>query len=321
MRRLRHTDERGATAVVVALLLVVLVGFTSLAVDVGAVRWDQKQLQNGADAAALAIANDCAKGPCGNENATAATLAGGNTPGTGADSVKVTHPTTTSVRVDLTTTREHWFAPVLGFTSTTIPAAAEVRWGAPKKMMVLPITVSQCSLKKALLDDPTGLVHLVTKGKGGDPLPGDKACGSPSPHIVPGQFQWLASTKGCRVVAETGKRLQGDPGNSEPSDCSESQLNAWMQATEVLVPLYTSIHPDATSPALGGTGKNTWYNITGFAAIRATSYCLTNGITNAPGCNGSARWIEGYFVRYVSLADAELGASTDFGVTTVQLSK
>lgn len=321
MRRVKRQDERGATAVVVALLLVVLTGFTALAVDVGAVRWDQKQLQNGADAAALAIASDCAKGKCANEQATATLLASANTPGTGADSVQFTFPTANSVRVDVRATREHWFAPVLGTASTDVPAAATVSWGAPKKMEVLPITVSQCALDTARLNDPTGLVRLVTKGKS-DALPGDKAaCASPSPHIVPGQFQWLASHSGCRVVAEAGKRVQGDPGNSEPSDCSEAQLNSWMQAKEVLVPLYTSIHPDAISATLGGNGKNTWYNITGFAAIRPTSYCLTNGITNAPGCNGSARWIEGYFVRFVSLEDAELGATTDFGVTIVRLDK
>ena len=92
MRRMKHRDERGATAVVLALLMVVMVGFTALAVDVGALRWDQKQLQNGADAAALAVANDCAKGKCGDQQTTASGLANANTPGTGTDTVEVTFP-------------------------------------------------------------------------------------------------------------------------------------------------------------------------------------------------------------------------------------
>ena len=54
--------ERGAAAVLVAFSMVVLLGFAALAVDVGAMYAEKTQLQNGADATALAIAGDCAKG-------------------------------------------------------------------------------------------------------------------------------------------------------------------------------------------------------------------------------------------------------------------
>lgn len=52
MRRLQ--DDRGAVAVTVAILMVVLVGFTALAVDVGYMLTIRRQLQTAADAAALA---------------------------------------------------------------------------------------------------------------------------------------------------------------------------------------------------------------------------------------------------------------------------
>ena len=64
MQRLRK-DERGAVAIIVALVMVVLLGFAAIAVDISAMWAEKRQLQNGADAGALAIAQDCAKGACG----------------------------------------------------------------------------------------------------------------------------------------------------------------------------------------------------------------------------------------------------------------
>jgi hypothetical protein len=56
----RAADERGAVAIMAALLLTSLLGVGALVVDVGAVRLERAQLQNGVDAAALAVAKDCA---------------------------------------------------------------------------------------------------------------------------------------------------------------------------------------------------------------------------------------------------------------------
>ena len=59
-----HDDDRGAVLVWVALMLVVLLGIGALVIDVGALYAERRQLQNGADAAALAVAADCAEGDC-----------------------------------------------------------------------------------------------------------------------------------------------------------------------------------------------------------------------------------------------------------------
>ena len=58
MRRL--TNEGGNVLVITALLATVLMGFTALTVDVGLLLVRRSSLQNGADAAALAIAKRCA---------------------------------------------------------------------------------------------------------------------------------------------------------------------------------------------------------------------------------------------------------------------
>ena len=57
-------DDAGATIVFVAVILVALLALTAFAVDFGRMWEERRQLQNGADAAALAIAEDCARGLC-----------------------------------------------------------------------------------------------------------------------------------------------------------------------------------------------------------------------------------------------------------------
>ncbi len=89
---------------IVALLMVVLPGFTAYVIDVAAMYWEKAQLQNGADAAALGIAQQCAAGECGGINTTATTLAGLNAndgkasaiPAVAGDSVTVTTSTLTA---------------------------------------------------------------------------------------------------------------------------------------------------------------------------------------------------------------------------------
>jgi Flp pilus assembly protein TadG len=59
----RRADDRGAIAVMTAIVgSVVLVGSAALALDVGQLYSERRQLQNGADAAAIAIAQSCARG-------------------------------------------------------------------------------------------------------------------------------------------------------------------------------------------------------------------------------------------------------------------
>lgn len=76
-------DDRGVIAVLTALILsTVLLACAALAVDVAAYYSERRQLQNGADAAAVAIAQSCVRGlespsaPC--DLSTAATLADDN---------------------------------------------------------------------------------------------------------------------------------------------------------------------------------------------------------------------------------------------------
>jgi hypothetical protein len=66
-------DERDAGAVLiwVALTMVVLLGVGALVIDIGRLYVERRELQNGADAAALAVAQDCAGGDCEDDAGTA----------------------------------------------------------------------------------------------------------------------------------------------------------------------------------------------------------------------------------------------------------
>lgn len=131
MRRI--DGERGAVAILVALLMVVLFGFAAIGVDVANMASDKQQLQNGADAGALAIAESCAQGDCGDYDASALLLARSNKNDGLITDVDVLF-TTKTVEVVATGTTKHWFAPVLGsltgetLDSSPVVADATATW-------------------------------------------------------------------------------------------------------------------------------------------------------------------------------------------------
>ena len=82
MRRLSEvnangTNEQGAVSVIVATALVALLGCAAIAVDVSMMYAERTQLRNGADAAALAIAQKCAKSTTDPDCVSTSSLAAG----------------------------------------------------------------------------------------------------------------------------------------------------------------------------------------------------------------------------------------------------
>src|SRR5688572_12201323 len=140
--------ERGAVAVMFALLLVGLVGFIALAIDLGAVYSKRQELQNAADSAALAAAQECATtGDCSGASAVATDYAERNTydPLT----TVVAKPAANHVQVDVHGTQERWFLPVLGADSSgPVQATSYATWGNPSKGTTqLPLTFSMCDFE------------------------------------------------------------------------------------------------------------------------------------------------------------------------------
>lgn len=114
-------SESGQSAVLFALLLVTVLGFTALTVDVGRVYLAKAEMQNAADSAALAAAHDLPN--AGTAVNTARQYAAKN----GADSSTVTTPyngNQNKVEVACTKTVPFTFARVLGFTEQNVSARA-----------------------------------------------------------------------------------------------------------------------------------------------------------------------------------------------------
>ncbi len=339
-----HDDkERGASTVIVAVLLVVLLGFAALVVDVGAMYGEKAQLQNGADFAALAIAHDCAGGTCGDTEANAENLADSNSNDAASGVTSVTFPAPTTVRVE-TYARESgtendsfslFFAKLMGFETTQIHALAAASWGPPNSGSTLPWTVSECVFRDFLTSSQ--LADLDSTGNfTGDPIathillrydentPDYEGCESQNGY-QPGGFGWLEANADCSADITLDGTVVGQPGNSFPKAGGKEKVCqdvlAGILNEPVLIPLFSS--------AVNGGGDKTEYTLIGFAAFQVAGYkfgggpALTHVDTAAPSCTAKCRGLQGFFTRFVSLEDAEIGTggAPNFGATVVNLTE
>lgn len=331
--------ERGAAAVLVAFSMVVLLGFAALAVDVGAVYAEKAQLQNGADATALAIAGECANGvscPVAMSDPNNR-LANANANDDSSGTFAVTQPTTSSVRVETNAQAAGsiedsfglYFARVLGHESSVIHAVSVATWGAPTEATTLPWTISQCVFEQYL--SPAQLAELNTSGSfTGDPTPThillrydentpDYPGCVPQNGYAEGGFGWLDRDTGCSADIDIAAAEVGnDPGNDFPSECTA--IISTLMDEPILVPIFST----AT-----GNGQHATYGLEGFVAFQVTGYkfgggpSLTNLDPAAPTCTGNCRGIQGFFTRYVSLEEglSTSGGTPNYGYTAVWLSE
>lgn len=280
MRRLSTGDD-GAVAVITALFMVILLGITAIVVDVGMIYAERFQLQNGADAAALAIARDCAEGNCADAGATATGLAGSNSHDGVSAATAVIAGNTVTVRTSTATPDggsavEHWIAPILGIDSTRVEAVARASWGSPSKATVFPFTAPRCIFESAPADELWITSTSTCTGSGGKTLPG--------------AFGWLDEDekKSCRATVDVDQIIGGDPGKSGPKNCD-------IDGTTILLPVYES---------RVGQGNNVSYAIDGFAAFKVTAHSWPNQLSSEPGCS-HCTGIKGKFITLVSLEDLQ----------------
>ena len=335
--------ERGATAVVVALLAVPLFGLGAIVVDVGALYQERRELQNGADAAALAVARDCARGACGPAAATADALGDANAgdgaarvdqvcgsgPGLGACTSPQAAPAGARGYVRVATSTEDGasgadqvafgLARVLtGQAGATVRAGAVAAWGTPGgRRSAPPLIVSRCEVDAATDPDgdgvrafasgppwPAATTTLIFHGSN----PGVCPAG-PSGGDLPGGFGWLDSVN-CAAVVGPDDWVAVDTGNNGlPQGCSAA---SWQDAT-IMLPVYDQ---------KTGTGSNGRYRVAGYAAFHVTAYKVGNqtwpaGTKCAGQPGNSGRCLVGHFTNLVTSADAFGGQ--DYGVTAVRI--
>ncbi|MGP0224886.1 pilus assembly protein TadG-related protein [Paenarthrobacter sp. NCHU4564] len=342
MRRIRArgNGEQGAVAVFVALILVVLLAFAALAVDAGMLYSERAQVQNGSDAAALAVAQKCAVSisdpNCsvtpqiakdlanknsidsrGNINSvnldltnrTVTVSAGSQQAGGGANSVSLV------------------FARALGINTAEVLTSSTVQWGSPLTGTTpFPLTFSVCQVQGQVGGNPQ---LLQAHGSGANP-----GCNyGPSGAAVEGGFGWTVQNPGsCGGYIDLALSEGGSaPGNSIPTNCAGT-LNKWADTINagkdviVLLPVFN---------AVTGTGSGAIYHLVSFAAFKVIGWKFSGNsslpdtfrnaspyVSSALSCSGNCRGIVGTFVKYVSLADGyTLGPVSAHGATIVRLTK
>ncbi|WP_104042512.1 pilus assembly protein TadG-related protein [Arthrobacter sp. ZGTC412] len=343
MRRLRsRTSERGAIAPLSALTMVALLGFTAFAVDVATMYSEHSQLQNGADAAALSIAQGCLETPpaagCAAPVAEAATMAGQNALDANTNIVSAT---VGSGVVNVTTQSKdaagnnHFsltFARALGVQTADIRATAQAKFGGFAAGNVIPLTFSKCE------SDPFFTKDLQFFPAHGSSLASDPLyeCITPSSSglEVPGGFGWLDDpSHDCSVKVDIADPwVDTDTGNDYNSDCA-AMMNRWGAAlvdssktVEILVPIFDNRR---------GTGSNAEFHLEAFAHLSLRGWHLKGGsglpetfmtseataLSNSLNLKNSDLGVFGRFIKKISLAEAmTLGGPTTYGATGAQLS-
>ncbi|MDQ0147898.1 MULTISPECIES: TadE/TadG family type IV pilus assembly protein [Pseudarthrobacter] len=285
--------ESGVAGVMVAVMMLVLIGAGAMAVDVGQIYAERAQLQNGADAGALAVAKSCSPGPC------VATLAGplanANSNDGASDaavdlSVAGQVTVTTSTRNGSNSFLAKMFASALNSGPVTVGATSTAAWGSPGSgPATLPITFAPCQF------DVDGSVHTILTH-------GSETCTSDSPSgaVIPGGFEWLMPDPGkCQATVYpddpttagvTDPYAKTNTGLSIPSDC-KPLIPTYLNKV-VLFPVFT--------PA-SGTGAGGKYYIKGYAAFLLLGYSFPGAEGgDLTGLGGSNRGVRGKFVEWVA---------------------
>lgn len=342
MRRLirawpKSDSERGAVSIIVAIMLVVLLGFGAMAVDVGMLYAERTQLRNGADAAALAVAQKCAKSlsdpDCSLTSSLAPSLANSNA-NDGLSNIKSLALDKTNRSVTVTVGSQEaghtpnqvslFFARALGFSATQVNADSTVKWGSPMKgTAAFPITVSICQVRGEY-----GVMQLLQLHGTSKANPGCNY--GPSGAAVDGGFGGLKQDpNACGATIDISKSTAGgDTGNNPPPHC-DAVLNGWAANISagtdaiVLLPVFN---------AVTGTGTNAIFGLKTFAAFKVAGwkfgptglpYTFHNRSPDVPAaleCKEPCRGIIGTFVQYVSLANGyTLGPVDPDGATVVAL--
>ncbi|BCW19908.1 hypothetical protein NtRootA9_26160 [Arthrobacter sp. NtRootA9] len=305
-RKKASSNEKGAAGVTVAVMVLVLIGAGALAVDVGQIYAERAQLQNGADAGALAVARSCQPGPC--NSGLAGPLANSNSNDNASNaSVNLSVPGEVTVR---TTTKNgtssflnKMFASALNAGPVSVAASATAAWGSPGSgPATLPITFAPCQF------DVNGTVHTILTH-------GTETCVSDSPSgaAIPGGFEWLMPDPGkCRATVYpddlttagvTDPYAKTNTGLSIPSEC-KPLIPTYLNKV-VLFPVFT--------PATG-TGAGGKYYIKGYAAFLLLGYSFPGAEGgDQTGLGGSKRGVRGKFVEWVADPSLYGGGGYDGG--------
>lgn len=319
MRRLN--DDRGAVSVFIGIAIAVLLGFAGLAIDVGAMYHERRQLQNGADAAALAIAEACARNEVGCTPSTALPIARSyaeaNANDGFADIAEVTIDLdaktvtvhTRTLTPDGSNTMTPFFAGVLGFGGASVEALAVAEWGHPSALFnFLPLVISECEFRNVTSIPSDELVITFHEGNNQNPCRAQAGLDADGEEFMPAGFGWLDTPgKACESYLEAGVWHGLEPGNNPTPGCSPSYV-ASLVGRPIPLPVYDGIKEQ---------GRTAAFHVGGFAYFQITGYNFGGQFKVHPPCSGSTRCVSGFFTTGV-IFDGDLGGA-DLGISIVKL--
>jgi hypothetical protein len=313
--------------VVIAIMAVVLLGLTAFAIDAGAMYTERRELQSAADAAVLAVAEDCALGdiPCNSSFAsnTAQVYANDNAPD-GASKVQSLDLDTTAQTVSATVISENaetgstvlapFFAQVLGFEGSTVGATATAEWGFPGGTRGFPIIVSECEWQGVgVLEEPpfsgSPTVFYIHDGNSAGTCEHGGAG-----QDLPGGFGWLDASL-CETFTQAGSPAPADPGASPSTGCTAQLLKDKFHNKPVLLPYFDD---------LDSVGNTATYDVHDYGAFWITGYYFGGQykeqdlVTGQMPCGGDQRCFSG-FPTTMEIYDGDLGGGTDRGVILIKL--
>jgi len=356
-RRAASTDQ-GAVTVLVAVVLGggVLLGSGALAIDVGQLYAEREQLQSGADAAAMAVAENCVRIPasCGGQAGTALAFADGNakdgvsavTAVCGGASGLGACPAPTGTRADClgsapaaTNYAEVHTATKLANGSTLLPptlaqsplgssyhghqvaACARVAWGPPATATGFGVTLSTCEWNR------------MTGGASGYWPPGTappaRAEGvvymhSPSGNTCPaGPSGW---------DAPGGFGWLDDPSSTCSATVTANSTYGGSTGNSSSGPCKTAIsHAYTTHQAvllptydgIRGTGANIVYHLSGFSSFVLTGYHLSgftarSWLSGKDLCGSPDTCLYGYFTTAILPTVGAFG-TTNYGTYVLKV--
>lgn len=335
----RLNDDDGAIAVIVAVMFVVFLGMSVLVLDVGSLYWERRQLQNGADAAALAAAQDMVDG-----NGTAVAYESarvyadsnnrrGAFVGTpdfvvGSNSVAVTarsgNYTTASPPGAI-------LAGVLGAVTPEVSATATASWGATSTGTTIPIAFCEHAWDNLTGADTSSgpPAHILRVGVPPGHLDSSVDCSNPGAgDPPPGGFGFLDADGQCLAQVDANDWMDGSNGNnpdiggSRPCGTNtfyELLYDAVESGSSVLIPIFDYYENQGTH------GR---YHVVGFGGFVLEGYTVNGGPQHpvygrshnwSGSCPGSATCLRGYFAEFFDIGGVPAAGSGDYGAYVIGL--
>jgi len=285
MRWLTQHEDQGVASLIVVILMPVLLLFAAFTLDGGRAFVGKREVQNSADAAALAMAIDCSKGVSCGAAATASSYAKSGSTVTSATCDTTAGSCTVAMSKVITS------AFNIGHTGP-VARSATAKWSILNTATgVFPITIATCAINGVSFGQK---VTFHAHNFGG--------CSNPS-----GQFGWtdINCSAPTSVTVGTGFGIGGTTGNT-PKSCTDSQLDAFV-GKDVLVPVW--------DPNVAGCGMTyclttfVQFHLTGWSGNGAAHFGAPPSTVNKQ-CDASADGdlnynentpcIRGYFVKFTT---------------------